>query len=148
MDVDQSISREVGLSPDELSTLNDAMNHESKVQRWKTRAFEAEDMDMWESESEWDSLTFSIIQELSYQLSSSSKAHLFFRHNGHHEARMFAKTLKDDKLKKWKEGVFMGIEERNWENLATHRTSLPVRSNITIKLFHSESSESCSASPS
>jgi hypothetical protein len=126
MDVDQSTSHQVGLSPDELSTLNDAMNQESKVQRWKTRAFEAEDMDMWESESEWDSLTFSIIQELSYQLSSTSKGHLFFRFNRHHEAQMFAESLKDDKLKKWKEGVLMGIKERNWENLAMHRPSLPV----------------------
>jgi hypothetical protein len=126
MDVDQSTSYQVGLSPDELSTLNDAMNQESKLQKWETRALEAEDMDMWELESEWDSLTFSIIQELSYQMSSTSKGHLFFRYNRRHEARMFAESLKDDKLKKWKEGVLMGIKERNWEILAMHRPSLPV----------------------
>jgi hypothetical protein len=107
------------LSQEELSKLNDEMNQRSKL--WVTLARLAEeDVDMW------DLLTLNVIQRLSAQLSKTSNRDLFSLIPGLPEAERFAENLKDDELKDWKEGVLMGVRNRSWEQLAMHRTSLPL----------------------
>jgi hypothetical protein len=113
MDVD----RELVLSRDELSKLNDEMNFLSQL--WTIPKAE-EDVDTW------NKLTMVAVLQLSLQLSSfTSKRDLFSLPSGPSGAQSFMENLKDDELKEWKEGVRMGMKEGNWEKLVMHRTSSP-----------------------
>jgi hypothetical protein len=111
------------LSQAELSKLNDAMNEESQLGSWITRARLAE-----EDVDKWNKLNRLVIFELSAQLSTTSNRDLFscFTSLSCAEYQEFMDKLKGDELKKWNEGVLMGVKKGNWGRLVMHRTSLPL----------------------
>jgi hypothetical protein len=106
------------LSQVELSKLSNAMNRRSKAWKW---ALEAKDEDVW---SDLD-LSLIIISFLSIELSTTSNRAQFSRFTNLSAAKFseFMQNLKGDELKKWIEGVRMGVKDGHWDFLAMHRTS-------------------------
>ncbi|KAH9962725.1 hypothetical protein BGW80DRAFT_1463436 [Lactifluus volemus] len=103
------------LSQVELSKLSNAMNRRSKAWNW---ALEAKDEDVW---SDLD-LSLIIISFLSTELSTTSNRAQFSRFTNLSAAKFseFMQNLKGDELKKWIEGVRMGVKDGHWDFLAMH----------------------------
>ena len=110
----------LGLSQDGFTTLNERMNSLAHKKLWASIA-----QGIGDDRFEWSELDvlFCLVGTLS---TITTKAKFMDPHISSESARLFFENMNADEFREWQEGFWMGIRDRNWAKLASHRTCLLV----------------------